>query len=169
MQASCSIVIGRIRELARDYPVATRLETEAVLGVITARLEAEVARRTPTGVGGQAGLRGSIHGEVVSLSGTSVAGVVGTPLEYGEVVELGRRPGKFPPLAPIELWVRRKLGVPDAEARGVAFLVARKIARVGFDGAHMFENSWKSLEHWAMRELQTIPGRVIDRVIRGRG
>ena len=163
MREGCTIVIGRIRELARDYPLFVREETEAVLGIITARLEAEVARRTPAGVGGQAGLRGSIHGETVSLSGHSVAGVVGTPLEYGEVVETGRRPGKFPPLAPIELWVRRKLGVPDAEARGVAFLVARKIARVGFDGAHMFEKAWEHLEQWSMQQLQTIAPRVIAR------
>lgn len=164
MRAGCTIVIGRIRELAKAYPVITRQETEAVLGVITARLEAEVARRTPTGVGGEAGLRGSIHGEVVTLSGHSSAGVVGTPLEYGEVVELGRRPGKFPPRAPIELWVRRKLGVPAAEARGVSFLVARKIARHGFPGAHMFEKAWKAQERWAMRELQTIASRVVRRI-----
>lgn len=163
MQASCTIAIGRIRELAKAYPVITRQETEAVLGVITARLEAEVARRTPTGVGGEAGLRGSIHGEVTAAAGT-VTGVVGTPLEYGEVVELGRRPGTFPPRAPIELWVRRKLGVPAAEARSVSFLVARKIARRGFPGAHMFEKAWKAHERWAMSELQTIASRVARRV-----
>lgn len=46
---------------------------------------------------------------------------------YGEIVlEYGRRPGKFPPVEPLEQWaVNRGMG------KGVGYLIARKIARMG--------------------------------------
>jgi len=48
-------------------------------------------------------------------------------------LEFGRRPGTFPPIAPIRAWAIRKLGVSEDEADGVAYLIARKIAREGTD------------------------------------
>jgi hypothetical protein len=82
---------------------------------------------------------------------------------YGEIVERGRRPGRWPPIDKIEQWVRRKFRVQlgqfksrrktvverrfvvlrrkvtlasqrDREVRSIAFLVARKIARRGIEG-----------------------------------
>ena len=154
-----------IRSLANRYPEITLDETEKVLDTVVRRLEKEVVERTPAGVGGDAGLRGSIHGEVVSF-GMPVKAQVGTPLEYGEVVEHGRRPGKaMPPVEPIAQWARSILGITDAkEARSVGFAIARKIAVKGFEGAHMFEKAWKDNERWVQDQLRTIPGRVIRRV-----
>ena len=48
-------------------------------------------------------------------------------------LEIGRRPGKMPPIEPIEKWVIGKLNVPEDEARGVAFAIAKKIAEKGTD------------------------------------
>jgi hypothetical protein len=63
---------------------------------------------------------------------------------HGEIVERGRRPGKWPPREAIERWVRRKFRVSlgrgrkaDAQVRSIAFLVARKIARKGIEGKHV--------------------------------
>ena len=39
-------------------------------------------------------------------------------------LEIGRRPGKMPPIEPIERWVVGKLNVPSEEARSVAFAIA---------------------------------------------
>lgn len=50
---------------------------------------------------------------------------------YAVFVEYGRRAGKFPPLDYIVQWVRKKLRLPDREARSVGFLIARKIAKKG--------------------------------------
>ena len=156
--------LGAIRKLARDFPDVTREETEPTMHLVVARLEALVVRATPTGVGGEAGLRGSIAGEVARM-GKTVMGTVGTPLEYGQVVELGRRPGKaMPPVDPIALWARRKLGVSEEESKGVGFAIARKIAIKGFEGAHMFEKSWKEIEPWAQKQLMGIAARVIKRI-----
>lgn len=58
---------------------------------------------------------------------------------YAAVIEFGRRPGRFPPIGPIRLWAVRKLGVSMQEAAGIAFLIARKIARSGIQGRFVLE------------------------------
>ena len=168
MKVDIEYNLTEIRKLAKRYPEITLQETEKVLDKVVRRLEKEVAERTPAGVGGDAGLRGSIHGEVVSF-GMPVKAVVGTPLKYGEVIEHGRRPGKaMPPVEPIAKWARSILGITDAkEARSVGFAIARKIAVKGFEGAHMFEKAWKDNEKWAEAQLRKIQGRVIRRLESG--
>lgn len=70
--------------------------------------------------------QGSLGRSTSVVEATADRGVVGVGEKYGVVVEMGRRPGKFPPVAPIERWAALKLGTP-----GVGFLIARKIARQG--------------------------------------
>lgn len=50
--------------------------------------------------------------------------------KYGIAVRMGTRP-HFPPIDALVPWVVKKLNVPMAEARSVAFLVCRKISRKG--------------------------------------
>lgn len=129
-------------------PEALALAAQQVRGTLTAivqDLEREVkirARQRPDGRDGRfmGHLEGSIAGEVRG-QGLELTGVVNSPMPYAPVVELGRRPGKFPPLGPIQLWVRRKLNVPESRVRGVAFLIARKIAAQGFPGRFMFRDA----------------------------
>jgi hypothetical protein len=121
-------------------------------------LERETKRRTPVGV--TEALRGSIAGEV-RYGQTADRGVllggVGTPMAYGAVVEHGRKPGgKMPPIDALELWVRRKVWMDGGDggrrrptvqqARGIAFAIARKIAREGTEGVHMFEEALRENE-----------------------
>jgi hypothetical protein len=103
-----------------------------------ALLEREVKIRTP--IGATKLLRGSIFAEPRGNPVREV--VVGSTSIYAPVVEAGRNPGKFPPRAPLELWVRRKLGIAEPkQIKSVAFLIARKIAKQGFKGAFMFEGA----------------------------
>lgn len=57
--------------------------------------------------------------------------------EYWKYVEYGRGPGKMPPISKIEEWIRIKPIVPNAvdgkvpDTRQLAFMIARKIGRVG--------------------------------------
>ncbi|MEL6225341.1 MAG: HK97 gp10 family phage protein [Cyanobacteria bacterium J06627_8] len=48
---------------------------------------------------------------------------------YSRIV--GRGPGKFPPVEPVEAWVRTKVGGSEEERRRATFLIRRKIAREG--------------------------------------
>lgn len=93
------------------------------------------------GVGGsEVGLYKSIAGEVVDRGTPLIKGIVGTSEPYGEVIEMGRRPGKaMPPEGVLLKWLALKLDVSGEEAKRVEFLVRRKIGRKGFPGIHMFE------------------------------
>lgn len=49
--------------------------------------------------------------------------------DYLYYIDKGRSPGKFPPVANIQEWVRVKLGLQKSEAKNTAFLIGRKISR----------------------------------------
>lgn len=51
--------------------------------------------------------------------------------DYSQQLALGRKPGKRPPIAPIEKWVNVKFGITGAQARSMAFAIATKIAKEG--------------------------------------
>jgi len=106
--------------------------------------EREVIERTPTGVGNSATghLRVSVASEVRGHD-ADIHGIVYSPAEYASAVEFGTKP-HFPPYKSLVDWVHFKLGVPNAEAKNVAYLVARKIARVGTKGAFMFRDGWEA-------------------------
>lgn len=103
----------------------------------TSVIETEVSTLTPVNTGA---LRASIGTTLYGSPSGVYSAIVGTPLLYGEVVERGRRPGKMPPVGAIKLWIVRKGIATGSEADSVAYLIARKIARVGTKGAWMFRN-----------------------------
>ena len=51
--------------------------------------------------------------------------------DYSQQLALGRKPGKRPPIAPLEKWVNAKFGITGAQARSMAFAIATKIAKEG--------------------------------------
>lgn len=80
-------------------------------------------------------LRGSIT-HVVARDGDDLAVFVGTNVLYALPVHNGRRPGaKMPPVDAILDWARHKkmvdASMTESEQRGVAFVIARSIARRG--------------------------------------
>lgn len=121
---------ARAPQIAREVMVEAMWAAEQVI-------EQAVKERTP--IGAYENLRGSIAGLVPEVNGDAVLGVVGTPANYAVPVELGTKP-HFPPVMALVDWVVAKLGVPEKEAKGVAFLVARKISVSGTKGAHMFRD-----------------------------
>lgn len=117
---------------------------EAAMSEATLLLEREVKIRTPIGVTESA--RGSIASQVdrgMPIGrGSPIRGRIGSPLAHVAVLERGRRPGRMPPVAALELWVRRKLNIADVdEARQVAFTIARAIAARGTEAVKMFEEA----------------------------
>lgn len=148
-------------ELARQFPDIVREETVKHMQVATTRLKKDVVENTPVGV--TENLHGGIHDRTESR-GAVVWGIVDTSEPYGEVVEVGRRAGSFPPVAPITLWAQRKFGISEDEAKGAGFLIARKIFHHGTKGAHMFEKAWKQDQAWVMGQLNQITAAVVRRV-----
>ncbi len=64
---------------------------------------------------------------------------------YGVAVRLGTKP-HFPPSSELVPWVMAKLGVASQQAPGVAFLVARKISRVGTQPNPYHERAYATKE-----------------------
>lgn len=163
MIVSITIAGGELADPAKVIPqVLEEALTKSVL-----LLERAIKPKVPMGVTGAA--RGSIAGEVRggtravgsnSLPGVPVAmgemiGIVGSPIPYVAVINDGRRPGQpMPPPEALELWVRRKIQwstrkgprggrrrLTAAEARSIAFVIARAIGRRGIEGKHFYEEA----------------------------
>jgi hypothetical protein len=109
------------------------------------------------------------------MRGDAVQVTISTPLPYGAAVEYGRAPGKAPmvrnldgtfsAVPSLELWVKRVLGVPDADVPGVAFAIARRIKYKGTKGAHMFELGLAQAEPGINKILE----KALDDIIRALG
>lgn len=124
-------------------PQAIQNGLDRLITMITLFLDREVKARTPQGVyGAQGGLLGSIQHQVVGKGTPLIKGTVMTAQKYAEVIEKGREPGKgMPPSGVLLRWLEVKLGLSEAEAKRVEFVVRRKIGQKGFEGAHMFEKA----------------------------
>ena len=109
----------------------------------TQLLSNEVQKRTPQGVMGyQGGLISTINSEVTGKGTPIIKGVVYHGSKYGDVVENGRSPGKgMPPKGSLVRWLEVKLGLSEREAMRIEFVVRRKIATKGTQGAQMFEKA----------------------------
>lgn len=124
-------------KLARHEQIVREISGPAMRQSVDVTL-AHIKQRVPVNTGQ---LRQSITGEVTGTP-VSLKGVVTSPLQphYAPDVEYGRKPGKMPPVGPIELWARRKLGLSGKELESAAFLIARAIGRRGTKGAFMFRD-----------------------------
>lgn len=149
--------IERAPELVRARLFRDTLEASLLL-------EREVKERTPTGVYGA--LRASISAREPEISGDEVTGATGTPLAYAIPVELGTKP-HFPPIEPLEDWVQARLGVAPEQASAVAMAVARKIARHGTKGHHMFSGAFSELEDQLHRIYRTGAELVVAEIAGG--
>lgn len=126
-------------DLARAFARAPEIVLDELIAGTTEAtllLEREIQEHTPVGIGGGGGLKGSFAAREPRVLSDNVIGEVGTPLAYAVPVELGSRP-HFPPVQPLADWAQYRLGLSPAEAKGVGFVIARKISKKGTPGAHM--------------------------------
>ena len=148
-------------------PDLAQAELRRAMTEATQYLERETKERTPVGVGGGGGLRGSIHSTVeLSSGGRAVLGVVGSPLNYAAPVELGTKP-HHPPVEPIEDWVQAKLGLRGKAARRAAWGIAQKIAVRGTTGKYMFRDALADGEATVRRIFDAARDRIAARVTGG--
>jgi hypothetical protein len=150
-------------QFLRQAPRIAREEMAVSLEEALSLLEREIKENMPVGAHGL--LRGSVFHELRGDPG-GVAGVVGSPLNYALPVELGTKP-HFPPLAPLQDWVEKKLGVDKSESRQVAFLVARKIARKGTAAQHPFEQGLSENSRQVLALIEGALPRIVARLEAG--
>lgn len=147
---------GRFEQAYQEAGREQMIQATAVLSrAIVLKFQKPASRLPPainTGL-----LRNSVAWRIPRIEGRTIEGGVGTHVAYALPVEFGSRP-HWPPLAPIELWVKRKLRpqvlavsirtrrpsrtlrgeAAQAAIRRTAFLVARKIARRGTQPRRVF-------------------------------
>lgn len=135
--------------------------------------EKEVKERVPIGVGGQAGLKGSIFSEVKEFP-SYLQGLTSTPLAYGAPVEFGRSAGaKMPPVSALIPWVEQFIALKEHEtAKGVAFAIARYMAARGSrawrqspPGVRMFEQAFEAAQPKIEAIFQRAVGEIAVRVL----
>lgn len=164
MELKITADLAGAKKMMAKFPAASRAAqisriTEAVL-----LLEAEIKKEAPVGAG-PVHLRDTIFHKVHSY-GTPIWGLVSTPAKYGEAVELGTKP-HFPPVAPIQYWVEKQMGLSGKEAKSVAFLIARAISRRGTKARKMFRKSADAHHARIMKILAQIPADILKTIGNG--
>lgn len=160
IDSSSLALLARAWETAPDVVRENLLAGMAQAGSL---VEREVKERTPTGIGGGAGLRGSITSEE-QVDGFRVLGIVSTAQQYAEAVELGTKPHR-PPVAPLQDWAKQKFGISEEEAEGVGFAIQNKIAKEGTEGAFMFRDALNDQEDAVIRILDGTVQKIIEEVL----
>ena len=140
-------------------PDVVREELDRFVHGATELLQTEVVDRTPAAAGT---LRASITASVEPMA-QGMLGVVGTVQPYAIPVELGTKP-HFPPIQSLMDWVKLKLGKSGKEGRQVAFLIARKIARVGTKGHFMFRDAAQANAGEIQRQFDAACARIVARI-----
>ena len=153
--------LTNLEKLTKEYPEVSRNARVARVTEALQFLESAIKQITPEGAGPMH-IRDTMFGKTV-VQGDVVYGQFGTPAIYGASLEYGTSP-HFPPVAPIQFWVEKKLGISGSEAKGVAFCIARAISKRGTPPAHMFEKGFASSEAAIMGILNEIPDDIIRRL-----
>lgn len=122
-------------------PDITRTRLMQAMTASDALLQATLKQELPRGAGGAAGLAGSIATEEHALD-DAVIGMVTTPKDYAQYVEVGTRP-HAPPVQPLIDWVKVKLGLLDKSARSAAFAIRNAIAKRGTKPNPVWQRTWR--------------------------
>ena len=147
-----------LAQLQAAWLAAPELTTRALLAemtAITVHLQGEVQDAMPA-VSGLT--RASIAQDAFSTP-TGVLGVVGSPAPAALFVELGTKP-HMPPVSALIGWVQERLGVSAQDAKRVAFLIARKIARKGTDPQRIFAKTLDANEAFIARQFDGMAARL---------
>jgi hypothetical protein len=147
MQVAIKVSYGQIPGSIAGvgYPPASRTLVDAisrdVVNAGAAFYAAQLAKNSPMGATGK--LRQSVYWEPGrTMTGGHEANVNFAPPAalYASAVDQGSRP-HWPPVDALAYWVQRKLMVSISDAQSVAYLVARKISRVGTKPQHFVEKT----------------------------
>lgn len=147
----------------REAPQLTRRELLAAMTEGTLLVEREVKENIPRGATGLTAA--SVSSDAFSTP-AGVLGVVSSSQPSALFVEEGTRP-HMPPVDALVPWVRAVLGVTPDQERSVAFLVARKIARVGTDAKRPFARALASTESQVLALFERAAGRVATHLASG--
>jgi hypothetical protein len=154
-----TVAATAVRELGSSWPLVARRAASEVMQFADFALKGEI---TKSGAVNTGALRNSTA-TLISLEGSgaaaSVRGSVTLEEPYAKVMNDGRRIGaRMPPAAPIELWLRRRVGLTADEAQRISYVIRRSISRKGIRG--------RKFQQAAARRVRAMAGRTFARHIR---
>lgn len=125
-----------------------RSQVAQLLTAAALEVQRTVRLRSPVGATGYLRRSWSIQ----PAAPTRLVSSVYTNVEYALPVELGRR-AEWVPIAPLELWVRRKLGISEPAATSVAWAISTKKSRTPTPGQFFFQRSLQETLPRIQRQL----------------
>lgn len=143
----------------------TVLESEftAAMTRSIAAVQRDAAANTPVSTGT---LRRSYKPTITPFTGT----LTNTATPYARIVEEGRRPGAaMPPPGSLMDWMRRAgitSGMTEAQARGVEYVIRRKIGRDGIPARRMMATALETNTPAIRREFSQALARFMARMRR---
>ena len=127
--------------------------------------QAKAIQEAPQGATGL--LQKSIQAQATKTHGDKVTGGIETANPYAAAVEYGTRP-HFPPVAPLKLWVKAKLGITnEAEITSAAYGIARKISKHGTKPQKFIERATDKMRPDFARKFEKTVEVLIKRIDRG--
>lgn len=145
---------AQVDDVAKHELFAATLESSL-------KIERDVKALTSKGATGLAAR--SVQTQAPQMLPEGVVGLVGSSLNYIVPLELGSKP-HFPPLQPLVEWVSTVLQLDGAEAKSVAFMIARKISKVGTKGQKMFARGFAMNEQAAKARAEQAVANVLTRM-----
>jgi len=131
------------------------MQDSAILIQSLAKVKAPVARGA---------LRISIA-QSVGLEDGHLVGRVGSGLPYAGVIERNRRPGTFPNVGELKLWVKRRLRISkESQVSRIAFLIGRAIKRRGFKDPGKLKYLTPAFEEAEPRVRLIFAGRITQAI-----
>lgn len=134
--AISALGLAQLQASLKAAPQRTVQVMLAAMTQATLLLQHEVQDTMPA----VSGLTRNSIGQDAFSTPAGALGVVGSNQATAMFVELGTRP-HMPPVEPLVGWVQQRLGVSAQDAQRVAWLVARKIARVGTPKQLVFQKA----------------------------
>lgn len=123
-----------------------------VIGLEMEAISADVLDREKVNVDGT--LKKSIGHEVTAFKREVATLIFGANADHAPFIEFGTVP-HFPPVAPLEEWVRKKLPeVPAEEISSAAFLIARKISIEGTEAVGFIEEALDEIKNKFAERLE---------------
>lgn len=152
--------VDQAAALLARFPEISIDETRNAMTRSVMQLASDVKEFTPVYMGL---LHSKIGSDVQTAGGEVTPAVTGRVhsggVPYALPVELGRKPGSWPPMEPIRRWCYLVLG--DAE---LAFQVARKIFQRGIEPRGMFARAWLKDREWISQQFARARDRIVQRL-----
>lgn len=152
--------VDQAAALLARFPEISIDETRNAMTRSVMQLASDVKAFTPVYMGllrSKVGSQVDVIGQGVTPQVRGIVHSGGVP--YALPVELGRRPGSWPPLEPLRRWCYLVLG--DAE---LAYQVARKIFQRGIEPRAMFAQAWRKDKEWINQQFTRARDRIVQRL-----